>query len=71
MVNFDEFSSMKNWPKEDDEKIDLLVRKKHTLHCACRQVFGDGVCSCNQTGTPRGEQAEKILELIRNELRQI
>ena len=31
---------------EDIERIDDLCDKGHTQHCACRQVWGDGECSC-------------------------
>lgn len=37
------------WKMEhaDDLKcIDALVAQGHTRHCACRQVWGDGECSC-------------------------
>lgn len=31
---------------DDLKRIDELVARGHTRHCACRQVWGDGECSC-------------------------
>jgi len=35
-------------------RIDKLIKAGHTLHCAKRQVWGDGECECpgDGTGTP-------------------
>lgn len=30
----------------DNKFIDQLISEGHTRHCACRQVWGDGECSC-------------------------
>lgn len=41
----------KKWEiKEADnlKKIDQLQNEGHSFHCACRQVWGDGVCICNK-----------------------
>jgi len=35
----------KQWD-EDIDRIDALVSQGHTRHCACRQIWGDGGCSC-------------------------
>ena len=55
------------WPKEDDEKLDRLISEGHTRHCACRQTWGDGICTCNQSGTSQKELLEKLIEKIREE----
>ncbi len=57
----------KPWPKEDDKKIDRLEKEGHTLHCSCRQVWGDGECTCNKSGTSLSKRMEKIVKLIRKE----
>ena len=36
----------KQWNDEDEVKINELIRIGHTLHCSCRQVWGDGECEC-------------------------
>ena len=33
--------------EEVDEKIDKLVEKGHSNHCACRQVLGGSECVCD------------------------
>lgn len=36
------------WEKEEDKKkIDELMGKGHSYHCATRQVWGDGECECD------------------------
>ena len=40
----------KKWKKEhkkDLERITELENSGHHLHCACRQVWGDGECECD------------------------
>lgn len=42
--------SWDDWEKEyskDIMKIKKLREQGHSLHCACRQIFGDGECLCN------------------------
>ncbi len=32
---------------EDFKRIDEIVKQGHSEHCACRQVWGDGECTCD------------------------
>ena len=34
----------------DNKRIDKLIAKGHTHHCACRMAMGDGECECGKTG---------------------
>jgi len=56
-----------NIQEEDHLKIKELIAKGHTRHCACRQVWGDGQCTCNQTGEITEKQLDELVEIIRNE----
>lgn len=35
--------------KEELKRIEDLRKKGHSHHCACRIVFGDGECLCDQS----------------------
>ena len=41
-----------SWEEWEEEEADNIVKTKalqrqgHTLHCACRIVWGDGECEC-------------------------
>lgn len=41
------WAKLKKKEKKNIEKINELVRKGHSRHCACRQVWGDGECECD------------------------
>lgn len=31
----------------NEKAINQLIKEGHPYHCACRQVWGDGVCECH------------------------
>jgi hypothetical protein len=33
--------------KEEYERIEQIKAAGHSVHCACRQVWGDGECECD------------------------
>jgi hypothetical protein len=35
---------------KDYQEIKVLIAQGHTRHCACRQIYGDGICTCTRTG---------------------
>lgn len=40
----------KQWEVEEADnlkEIDRLIEKRHSHHCACRIVWGDGECTCD------------------------
>ena len=42
-----------NWEEWEIEEVDNLarieelVKEGHSHHCSCRQILGDGECTCN------------------------
>lgn len=43
--------TLEEWQKEEAEnlkKIENLCLDGHTKHCAYRQVWGDGCCTCRK-----------------------
>ena len=59
------------WEIEEADNITKtkeLQREGHTLHCACRQVWGDGICTCTPGDWIRqGMRSDKILGFMRKE----
>lgn len=47
-ANGDLCSQCTDQMNEDYDMIDYLVSQGHSRHCACRMVWGDGVCTCRK-----------------------
>ena len=47
--------------KDDKRKIIVRMEEKHTYHCACRFVWGDGQCECELKGIVPGPISRQIL----------
>lgn len=45
--NDDKWAEWEIEEKENLKLIDSLVKDKHSRHCACRIVWGDGECTCD------------------------
>ena len=65
-----QLESWEKWEAEEAgniKKAKKLQRDGHTLHCACRIVWGDGICTC----TPGNwilqgkERADRLMEFMR------
>ena len=61
-MNLEEYEDYLQY-EEEREQVDVLISQGHTRHCACRQVWGDGLCTCNQ----RGEEGrmDRVIEVVK------
>lgn len=50
---------------KESERVDVIISQGHGRHCACRMIWGDGICTCNRKGTPLKETMEKIIDFVR------
>lgn len=56
---------IKDWLKETEaerKKIDDLIKSGHSHHCACRIIWGDGICTC-RLGIDMEKEKEDKLEM--------
>lgn len=51
---------------KDYQEVKHLISQGHSRHCACRQMWGDGICTCDKTGEPTEEKLNELIEIIRN-----
>lgn len=43
--------TQEDWERDEAEnlkRIEALEAEGHSSHCACRQVWGDGCCECEE-----------------------
>ncbi len=55
--------SWDQWEKEESKNLELIKEiqtKGHSRHCACRQVWGDGECSCSKDSQDKEDIANKL-----------
>jgi hypothetical protein len=54
--------------REDFDKdciqVDKFRAHGHSMHCACRIVWGDGICTCNQTANLPGRM-DRIIQFVK------
>lgn len=49
---------------KDCIEVDKIRAQGHSMHCACRIVWGDGECTCNQTANRPGRLG-RIIEFVK------